>query len=44
MALVFGVGLYPVTPSGWGQGALLLLCVVCLPIGRVLGSLCLIGQ
>ena len=44
IALIFGVGLYVVSPSEWGQGARLLICVMYLLTVSIQGSLFIIGQ
>lgn len=44
IALIFGVGLYAVSPSEWGQGAQLLICVMYLLTVSILESLFIMGQ
>ena len=44
ITLIFGVGLYVVSPSEWGQGAQLLICVMYLLTVSTQESLFIMGQ
>ena len=44
IALIFGMGLYAVSPSEWGQGAQLLICVMYLLTVSILEALFIMGQ
>ena len=44
IALIFRMGQYAVSPSEWGQGAQLLICVMYLLTISILGSQFILGQ